>query len=1068
MKKQVVILIAVLCIISMSAAIFVGCDKDASAVIKGVDGVKNIAIDNNAKTIAFDVDCFIDSLSLSNFKVDKGVSVSAYYDEAKTQAIGNELPLKLGENIFFVEASSKKSSTFYKVSVNRELPSSNVDETKTVKSIEVAQAKDTYTVGESYSQGVLKVTYTDGSIDYVTLTSRMVSGFDTSSKGEITLTVTLQGASATYKIKVVDVTLPQYPQVSPAQLDSEVFVDTVCKWCAIILSIEAKSLDYLQEEYDYRYQRTKAELSDYFYKMAPRFANSGLSTELLAKIDKPVTEILKAILDIAFIEYEGDVYENLKKVLDSDIVVRMRDSAKELLDLIEPEYIATLGKNEIDSLLKDFLPEINFDEMAESAEKSGLSEVSQFLKELQEKSDKSVFASLLADYDSMGYVAQTVLDVCDVILGCDIDSIKSAVLCIVDIATMDGDKFGELIAGKGKYSYREIISHANTVGEFITTFADSVISKQTIVKLIANDVMNLLFNYYGGYMPQIEAIVDLSSDFGLFKSIGMFLKNLTVADITDIYMDFNDWQVANNNDVSEEDSNAKFAVLATRVAKLVGKALDYSSDKDNSVKAICNLIKYLDFDFEIAEDTLLLFIDKAASVEDPTKMTKQQALEIYSIFEQSILEKSNSITGGVSAYIKQGATKAEFAQLLQLSESAISNFDSSSTGIHSTVINYDNQTMKIKYFVYSSDTANQMQFDWVGSTGYIGNITFEKNAAAEQVKEEVLNSWFANNGYSYIDPTSMYKIHVSIKNCKNISIVGLDTSKAGRGVAYAVGEHEVMGKQVFPFDYLVLGGGEDEKVLSGYRLSSNQYAYKVGDKFNGSFEAYYNFGNFEYIAIDENNLNYDFSTPGYKVVTYTYQGNKYTCDVRVYSQEYAKEFDSISIMWCSSYNYLKGSAQAFVFSSLQIEIIKDLKSTILDLQGMTVDEVRAEIKKINPDYDIALTGFDTNKEAGEYEFFVVITKFGKTVAAIAEHYIIEDELPYDWLYSGVEIYTADGNTQADSLEDLNVKYIVIDCSYMEIVCTLSDLSKYGELSYRGYWLFTTLDGIEHFVSLAND
>ena len=51
---------------------------------------------------------------------------------------------------------------------------------------------------------------------------------------------------------------------------------------------------------------------------------------------------------------------------------------------------------------------------------------------------------------------------------------------------------------------------------------------------------------------------------------------------------------------------------------------------------------------------------------------------------------------------------------------------------------------------------------------------------------------------------------------------------------------------------------------------------------------------------------------------------------------------------------------------------------------------------------------------------------------MSEHYTIVNELRYDWLYS-VEIYTADGNTQADSLEDLNVKYIVIDCSYMEIV-----------------------------------
>jgi len=77
---------------------------------------------------------------------------------------------------------------------------------KTVTSIEVDldKTKTSYYKGNVYADGdaVLKVTYDDGSVDYVKVTDAMITGFKTSSVGPKIVTVTYDSLTATYQINV--------------------------------------------------------------------------------------------------------------------------------------------------------------------------------------------------------------------------------------------------------------------------------------------------------------------------------------------------------------------------------------------------------------------------------------------------------------------------------------------------------------------------------------------------------------------------------------------------------------------------------------------------------------------------------------------------------------------------------------------------------------------------------------------------------------------------------------------------------------------------------------------------
>lgn len=78
----------------------------------------------------------------------------------------------------------------------------------TVTKIEIfTSPKTAYRIGESFvEQGMIQVTYSDNSQLLVPITSNLLTGFDTSSVGTKTVTITYVGVTTTYDITVIGVT----------------------------------------------------------------------------------------------------------------------------------------------------------------------------------------------------------------------------------------------------------------------------------------------------------------------------------------------------------------------------------------------------------------------------------------------------------------------------------------------------------------------------------------------------------------------------------------------------------------------------------------------------------------------------------------------------------------------------------------------------------------------------------------------------------------------------------------------------------------------------------------------
>ncbi|MDE6188987.1 MAG: bacterial Ig-like domain-containing protein, partial [Clostridia bacterium] len=1075
MNKKITIVLILLCAICLSFAL-VGCNNDASELVKGVEGF-DAAIDNDAMTITFSVDCLTNTFLLSKFNVADGATLKAYYDEEKSKPVENELTLEFGENVFYIEIIGKDNTSLtYKVTITKEEPNGEIDPTKTVKAIEVAQAKTTYYVGEFFTPGIMKVTYTDGSEALVRFSSTMVSGFDTSKVGQVSVTVTVNGKSATYTINVIEVAVPDYSHVSPANLDADVFVNKVCDWVAIISTMDNSSEKYYQEDYDYWLARFRAESEDILYAWADNVANCGISTELILKVDSYVKPILIDVRDMAFeirkldSESDGFAYQMTQAIVKKERLIRIRDNTKELLNLAKPEYFATLFDGELDKLLKETLLNLHFDDYTSAAENTGNREVIEFWNTKVDDFSKSTWFSLLLDYNSFAYACDEVLNLVSTVLDYDIDALSSAVLCVVDITSMDKESLGNLAAGKGKYSYRDIISNVNTVGEFITTLVDNM-HNHAITRFVATNLINSIF----AYVEDSENIADIFTslvNFDLYKAVGTLLKDLTVTDITNIYMDYNDWQVAVNNELSEETCNAKFATLIVRVAKIVGNALDNSGDRESIVGSVGKLVDFA-LDFYNSSTVILSILDKADGIADPTKISAQQATEIYQLYESmfapndtvyhvgykyTILDngfqtwetEESKVTTLSMGYIKINTDKSKFLDSfskysfykwcdgengvvktpLTLTESNVIGFDSSSAGFKQLTLMWEDVSVQVDYFVCSSNVLSQMTLDYMLTSLGDYQRRFEKDS------QVALNNIYYSGWYTYIDPVSMRKIEIDYNDCSNLRIVGLDTSKEGEGIAFIVGEHEMFGVQVFPFKYLVYDNYSE--------LYLERMTYKVGDKVQGWLH------NKELgaLELEEENLFYDFSTPGYKTVTYTYGGKKYTAVVRVYSEDYAKEISYLNS--CGGMEYIKGgSFNEFVFGDTSIEF-NGLDT--LRLRDMTLSQAREALKAIDSNYDITVEGFDLAQDVGTYKAVVRITKAGEFVKSASMNYSIIDSIT--WNPYQISIYINDGNDYSESvinpsqLDSIQIERVLIKSGHIDWICCISnleELSKFGEL-----------------------
>lgn len=201
--------LSALVLVVMTASLLVGfaaCD-DSSAFtlpIQGIDGVSDAVIDNEARTVSFRVQNSIDAFPLSSIRFSEGATIvyEVYTDaELTAKAEGQTLPLAEGDNVFWLKGwydGAPELYAVYKFTITR----TRSEVTVVSLSVSPEALKTEYLLNEAFVPCDMTATMSDGTTRTVTVTADMLTGFDTSTEGEKTVTVTYGGKTVQMTINV--------------------------------------------------------------------------------------------------------------------------------------------------------------------------------------------------------------------------------------------------------------------------------------------------------------------------------------------------------------------------------------------------------------------------------------------------------------------------------------------------------------------------------------------------------------------------------------------------------------------------------------------------------------------------------------------------------------------------------------------------------------------------------------------------------------------------------------------------------------------------------------------------
>ena len=197
----------IISLISLFLLIFlVACEGDTNVKfeIQGIKGYNDAVINADKRTVTFNVTSTVSEFAVSDVLLPENIEISVYADANHETELGEILSLEYGLNTFYLNlyfAEDDALNSDWTLLITR------IEQVNQIKEIVVSELKNTYEINEEFSNGKLKVIYMDEKQEEIPLTKDMVSGFDTSSVGEKTLTITYQGKTITYKIMVVDSSL---------------------------------------------------------------------------------------------------------------------------------------------------------------------------------------------------------------------------------------------------------------------------------------------------------------------------------------------------------------------------------------------------------------------------------------------------------------------------------------------------------------------------------------------------------------------------------------------------------------------------------------------------------------------------------------------------------------------------------------------------------------------------------------------------------------------------------------------------------------------------------------------
>lgn len=906
MKKLLTSMIAVALMLTLLlGAVSCGDDGETFTMnITGINGVTDPVIDSTAKTVTFTVQNDRDAFPLSDivFSGDFDLAYEAYADKDLTQKYeGASVPLKEGDNTFWVKGWVDGIADVYDVF---EFRVRRIASAPSAVSIDVVGWQTDYYLYEYLGDLDLTITWSSGDPTVQDLTADMLIGFDTSTAGEKTVTISYNGMTVEKTIKVAEPALSdfevgsfrtQYLQGDELDLDGAYLniagrkvaivagmvsgFDTstggektvtiayggVSKTVAVTVTSTGPVIPPAEEELDIEtfteqfsrilayFDASPSDIESAVQAFYPFIEATGIGAESLTTLvdkivanDAPVLDAIAAALS-STADDKTTVSNLIDALLGENCVLQLVDTIDYASQILTPEGFTSVssvltslfveGANpdrgeDVDFMLHFALFDLmgssnrvveSFDEIealfADDAEMAQLFE--QYVSPDKDGmlSSAGVTYQLLASNDAI-YIATKLLDAIADIAGNDSESIvEIAAFANNIVQAVLSEDFSALFEGTLEgATFNDMTDNINKLGDIFER-VNAYIADDAMLIQAATDLCKGLigaWNIYGSDTLS-SAHLFVPAAFAADKALVDLMQNITTSQITAIFLDLD---AMLKSDAEQKSVNeGKFIVRVMQTISPYYNAL--SADDKSAIDDAAVVFKALGLDLS----GIVSLMKEVAGTESFTDEAYAAVAErffgyvVNTATRQPLTVNQNStvfVPVGASKDALAAAAKKVLTVYLDTENGSMEmtdletyewTFNSSTEGFFEATLTIDGHSAAVDCYAYDATSPGKVKI-FADRYSLIGLFVMQDTALEDydfasvaSIVSQWLPKTLIHEDGSYIDISS---------DVNTFAVYGVDTTNEP-GLYAAIGslDHEAFGTIEFPIVYRVLASPID-------------------------------------------------------------------------------------------------------------------------------------------------------------------------------------------------------------------------------------------------------------------
>ena len=952
MKKLLTSMIAVALMLTLLlGAVACGDDGETFTMnITGIKGVTDPVIDGTAKTVTFTVQNDRDAFPLTDivFTSDFELAYEAYADKELTQKYeGASVPLKEGDNTFWVKGWVDGIADVYDVF---EFRVRRIASAPSAVSIDVVDWQTDYYLYEYLGDLDLTVTWSSGDPTVQDLTADMLIGFDTSTAGEKTVTISYNGMTVEKTIKVAEPALSdfevgsfrtEYLQGDELDLDGAylniagrkvaivagmvigfdassggektvtITYGGVSKTATVTVTSTGPVIPPEEEELDYDtfkeqfgrillyFDVSLSDIESAVQEFYPFIEATGIGAESLTTLvdkivanDAPVLDAIAAAL-FSTADDKTTVSNLIDALLGENCVLQLVDTIDYASQILTPEGFTSVFSvltslfvesanpdrgEDVDFMLHFALFDLmgssnrvveSFDEIealfADDAEMAQLFE--QYVSPDKDGmlSSAGVTYQLLASNDAI-YIATKLIDAIADIAGNDSESIvEIAAFANNIVQAVLSEDFSALFEGTLEgATFNDMTDNINKLGDIFER-VNAYIADDAMLIQAATDLCKGLigaWNIYGSDTLS-SAHLFVPAAFAADKALVDLMQNITTSQITAIFLDLD---AMLKSDAEEKSVNeGKFIV---RVMQTISPYYDaLSADDKSAIDDAAVVFKALGLDLS----GIVSLMKEVAGTESFTDEAYAAVAErffgyiVNTATRQPLTVNQNStvfVPVGASEDALAAAAKEVLTVYLDTEDGSMEvtdlenyawTFDSSTEGFFEATLTIDGLSAAVDCYAYDATSPDKVKI-FADRYSLIGLFVMQDTALEDydfafvaSTASQWLPTTLIHEDGSYIDISS---------DVNTFAVYGVDpTNEPGLYAAIGSLDHEAFGTIEFPIVYRVLASPIDSaenitdvyydipeiipqsaqeiyasaSVTYGYGMSSQQLPITLGD-----------------------------------------------------------------------------------------------------------------------------------------------------------------------------------------------------------------------------------------------